>query len=358
MEGTQGVQGTQHDQRLAALVHRISQDDAPPGDLVEDLLALREAVEADPSVDADAVLRDADRVLVSAFGGIGPHRLTEHLLADPEPPALGEAYAQAVLYAAALHRDQRRKGTAVPYVAHLLGASAFLLEQPAVTEEQAIAALLHDAIEDQPEQTDLQQIAHRFGRRVAGMVADCTDADTLPKPPWRHRKVAYLDHLLTVGRSSLQVSLADKLHNARAIVTDLETGGPSVWTRFNAPPVAQRWYFHALAGVFSLRLGNQLAQAMQRTVERLTAHLPEQLELSDSIDRPQWVGTDSVTGAAIDADDAAYVVGAHPGDLIATGPAAWTTADDAWWIEEAYNGDLDRPLTICVRPADQIVAAA
>lgn len=346
----EGAGATVHDRRLAEVIGRISQDDVAPGDLVSDLAELREGIEADPAVDGPAFLREVDRVMVLAFGGVGPHRLSDQLLADPEPPALGQRYGEAVVYATGLHRDQRRKGTAIPYVAHLLGASAFLLEQPAVDEDQAIAALLHDAIEDQGDQTDLPSIAERFGTRVARIVADCTDADSHPKPPWRHRKVAYLDHLVDVSRSSLQVSLADKLHNARAIVTDLETSGPSVWTRFSAPPVAQHWYFTALAGVFSHRLGNRIAQALQVTVGRLTAHLPEELELPDGLERPDWVGTESVTGAAVDADDAAYVVGAAPVDLIRTGPAAWTTPDQVWWIEESYNGDLDRPLTICIRP--------
>ncbi|HUG85368.1 MAG TPA: HD domain-containing protein [Euzebya sp.] len=352
------IDDTVHGQRLAEVVGRITQDDPAPGDLIDELMALRDAVEADPAVDTEAFLKEADRILVSAFGGVGPHRLSSQLLVDPEPPVLTERYAQAVVYAAGLHRDQRRKGTAIPYVAHLLGTSSFLLEQPAVDEDQAIAALLHDAIEDHPEQTDLETIARHFGPRVARIVADCSDADAHPKPPWRHRKVAYLEHLQGVTRSSLQVALADKLHNARAIVTDLETSGDEVWTRFNGPPVAQRWYYSAMAELFSRRLGSTLAQALQRTVERLTAHLPESLDLDDGLDRPEWVGTDSVTGAAADLLAAAWIVRTSPEELVQTGAQAWCTADGQWWIEQADTGDAGRPLVICIRPLEAVSHAA
>ena len=339
-------------QRLADIVGRITQQDLAPGDVLGELAALRADVEAQLGPQAEAFLRAADKVLVGCFGTVGPHRLSDQLLADPEPPALTARYAQAVTYAADLHRDQRRKGTAIPYVSHLLGASAFLLEQPAVDEDQAIAALLHDAIEDHPEQTDLETIAQHFGSRVARIVQDCSDADSHPKPPWRHRKAAYLAHLQTVPRASLQVALGDKLHKARAIVTDLETSGEAVWTRFNAPPVAQRWYYTSLAELFSRRMGSTLSQALQRTVERLVAHLPETLDLPADVPRPEWVDDATVTGAAADLLGAAWVVRAAPDDLVAYGPSAWGTPDGQWWIEEAPAGDLERPLVICVRPAE------
>jgi hypothetical protein len=337
-------------QQWDAISDRVSKD-AAPGDLTGDLDRFRETLEDELTPDeVRQLLEGADKSLTSIFGTVGPHRLTDLPLTDPEPVALTERYGDAVAEAARLHADQRRKGTKVPYVSHLLGTSAFLLEQPGVDEDQAIAALLHDAIEDQHDKTSLDDITGRFGPRVARIVADCTDADTDPKPPWRHRKAAYLDHLEEVSHSSLQVSLADKLHNARAIVTDLETQGPLVWTRFNAPPVAQRWYYGRLAEVFSRRLGSTLAQALQRTVERLTANLPEQIADAEDGVRPEWAGTDAVTGAASGLIEAAAEIGIPTSDLVPHAEEAWSSPDGTWWIENTYNGDAERPLTIFVHP--------
>lgn len=261
-------------------------------------------------------------------------------------------FAQAVEYAAELHRDQSRKATSIPYVSHLLGAAAFVLEQPGTTEDQAIAGLLHDAIEDQPERTDLAEITDRFGPTVAQIVADCTDADTHPKPPWRHRKVAYLAHLETVAVLSLQVSLADKLHNARAILTDLQASGPTVWQRFNAPPVAQHWYYTGLAEVFDRRLDSTLSKALSATVGMITADLPATVDLAAGLERPSWVGTDSVTGAVADLDDAADRTHAlnSGAALQPVGPQAWRSGDDQWWVEKVDAGDPSHPLTVFVAP--------
>ncbi|CAN5275917.1 hypothetical protein BH23ACT9_BH23ACT9_31290 [soil metagenome] len=347
-----------HEQRFGAIVQHIRAHDAAPGDIVEPLMELRDRAEAELAADATAFLRDADAELVALFGNVGPHRLTNQHLADPPPPPLTSRYGDAVTWAAELHRDQRRTGTEIPYIAHLLGASSFLLEQPVVDEDQAIAALLHDAVEDQPHQADIDAIAERFGPRVAGIVADCTDAWEQPKPPWRHRKTAYMAHLEGVGFSTLQVSLADKLHNARAIVTDLETTGASVWTRFNAPPVAQHWYYTHLAELFGRRLGTTVAQALQRSVERMTANLPHDIELPEGHDRPAWVGVDSVTGATADLEGAARVADTTVADLISHGGSAWATPDGLWWIEDVWSGDTNRPLTVFIRPADLFDPAA
>ncbi len=131
--------------------------------------------------------------------------------------------ADATCFALSIHARQTRKGSGIPYIAHLLGVASLVLEHGG-DEEQAIAGLLHDAIEDAGAQQE-SVIADRFGPRVAGMVRDCTDADTLPKPPWRARKEAYIAHLESVGSDALLVSASDKLHNARAICTDLRIHG-------------------------------------------------------------------------------------------------------------------------------------
>lgn len=126
-------------------------------------------------------------------------------------------FNEALVYAAQLHADQFRKGTSIPYIAHLLAVAGIALENGA-NEDQAIAALLHDAVEDQGGEKTSQEIRGRFGNNVAEIVEGCTDTDIIPKPPWRKRKEDYISHLKNAGRSILLVSASDKLHNARAIL--------------------------------------------------------------------------------------------------------------------------------------------
>ena len=138
--------------------------------------------------------------------------------------------AQGVALALDLHATQTRKGTDTPYISHLLGVAGLVLEYGG-EEDQAIAAMLHDAIEDQGAQHE-PVIAERFGSVVARIVRGCTDADTLPKPPWHERKQTYIDHLALADADVLLVSAADKLHNARAICADLKLYGAAVFDRF------------------------------------------------------------------------------------------------------------------------------
>ena len=146
---------------------------------------------------------------------------------------LSEKFDDALAYAARLHRQQTRKGSAIPYVAHLLAVCSLVIEHGG-SEDQAIAALLHDAAEDQGGETILGEIRARYGPAVAEIVADCTDAWTEPKPAWRPRKEAYLAALPSKPRGSLLVSLADKTHNAGAILGDYRRMGEALWDRFNA----------------------------------------------------------------------------------------------------------------------------
>jgi (p)ppGpp synthase/HD superfamily hydrolase len=185
------------------------------------------------------------------------------------PPAapLWERLAEAAAFAFRLHRDQHRKGTPVPYISHLMSVSALVLEHGG-DEEQAIAGLLHDAIEDVgPEQE--AAIAERFGPRVAFMVRECTDADTQPKPPWRERKERYLRHLEGAGKDVLLVSAADKLHNARAIVTDLRTLGPAMFARFKGGRDGTLWYYSSLADAFARLFPGALSAELDRTVREM-----------------------------------------------------------------------------------------
>ena len=170
-------------------------------------------------------------------------------------------FQSALVFAAKLHRHQRRKGTDIPYVSHLLGVASIALEIGA-DEDQAIAALLHDAVEDQGGAPCLAEIRNRFGDRVAGMVSDCTDAVTVPKPPWRERKEAYIASLAHKSNESLLVSLADKTHNARAILDDLVVHGPKLWDRFTGGREGSLWYYEQLARAFHTHLPGAAADRL------------------------------------------------------------------------------------------------
>ncbi len=163
--------------------------------------------------------------------------------------SLSVQFDQALVYAVHVHAAQLRKGTETPYIAHLLGVCAIALEYGA-SEAEAIAALLHDAVEDQGGVGRLADIRARFGDAVAAIVAGCSDALGSPKPPWEERKVAYLAHLPEASPSVRLVSAADKLYNAQAILRDFRRVGDEVWKRFSMPREKTLWYYRALVDVF------------------------------------------------------------------------------------------------------------
>lgn len=186
---------------------------------------------------------------------------------------LGERFVRAFEFAARAHATQSRKGKDLPYISHLIAVAALVLEAGG-DEDMAVAALLHDAVEDQGGQPTLREIERRFGKRVAQMVWDCTDADTVPKPPWRERKEKYLAHLPQVAAESRLVSAADKLHNAREILADYREEGEKIWSRFNGGREGTLWYYRALAEKFSSLDSNRLVRELDRVVgelERLAA---------------------------------------------------------------------------------------
>lgn len=168
---------------------------------------------------------------------------------EPAAPYLSPRFEEALVFAARAHRNQLRKGTPVPYISHLMAVSAIVLEHGG-TEEEAIAGLLHDAIEDQGGDRMRQEIRQRFGDAVVAIVDGCTDAEVIPKPPWRERKEAYVAHLATAPPSVLLVSASDKLHNARAIAADYRRLGESLWTRFTGGRDGTLWYYRALVSAF------------------------------------------------------------------------------------------------------------
>lgn len=188
---------------------------------------------------------------------------------------LSERFDRALLYATHVHGGQARKGSGVPYVAHLLAVAATVLEYDG-DEDQAVAALLHDAVEDQGGQARLADIRHRFGDAVAAIVEACSDsiAETgKPKAPWRERKEGYLEKLARAPATVLLVSLADKVHNARSILRDSRKPepGPAVWERFSNPAELTLWYYRELGRAFQAYLPGQLADELVEIVETLTA---------------------------------------------------------------------------------------
>lgn len=188
---------------------------------------------------------------------------------------LTERFDDALAYASRIHRDQRRKGTAIPYVSHLLGTAAIALENGA-DEDQAIAALLHDAVEDQGGEARLADIRARFGDRVAEMVDHCTDTDIESKPPWRARKETYIASLAHKPAASLAVSLADKTHNAGAIVADLTSIGDAVWDRFTGGRDGSIWYYRSLVTAFGAKLGGVATERFAALVDQMEGRASNQ----------------------------------------------------------------------------------
>lgn len=180
---------------------------------------------------------------------------------------LGLRFQQALLYATRTHAGQKRNRTETPYVAHLLGVAALVLEDGG-DEDEAIAALLHDAVEDQGGKPRLADIRSRFGERVAEIVKGCSDSDVQPKPPWRPRKKAYIAHLASASPEVLRVSLADKLYNARAILSDYRRLGDELWERFDAG-ADQLWYYRALVETFRAVTNGPMLDEFERVVNEL-----------------------------------------------------------------------------------------
>jgi GTP pyrophosphokinase len=177
--------------------------------------------------------------------------------------------ADATRFALEIHSAQTRKGTAIPYVSHLYGVASLVLEHGG-SEDAATAAMLHDAVEDQGAH-QLPRIRESFGDTVAEIVLGCTDADTLPKPPWLARKKAYIDHLAHASADTLLVSCADKLHNARAICTDIRSNGLSVFDRFKGGKDGTLWYYSTLADAFEKLMPSVLSGELRKTVQEMKA---------------------------------------------------------------------------------------
>ena len=181
---------------------------------------------------------------------------------------LSPRYEAALVMATQLHASQKRKGTSIPYVSHLLAVSSLVLEHGG-SEDQAIAALLHDAVEDQGGLPTLDKIRDHFGDVVAEIVDHCTDAYEEPNPEWRIRKEEYIASIAEKPLFAALVSCARKLHNARAILNDLRTLGDELWERFTGGKEGTLWYYQSLATAFNDALNNALSKELKRTVKEM-----------------------------------------------------------------------------------------
>lgn len=181
---------------------------------------------------------------------------------------LGARFNDAFLFAAEKHNSQTRKKTDVPYISHLMSVAGLVLEAGG-GEDEGIAALLHDVVEDCGGHPVLEEVRQRFGDRVADIVEGCTDAYTIPKPPWKQRKLDYLDVLRRAGDDVRLVSAADKLHNVRTILADYRREGDSVWDRFSGRREGTLWYYRAVLDVLREGKANRLVSELERAVTEL-----------------------------------------------------------------------------------------
>jgi (p)ppGpp synthase/HD superfamily hydrolase len=181
---------------------------------------------------------------------------------------LGTRFNEAFLFAAEKHASQTRKKTDVPYISHLMSVASLVLEAGG-GEDEGVAALLHDVVEDCGGHPVLEEIRQRFGDRVANIVEGCTDAYTIPKPPWKQRKLDYLEVLRRADEDVRLVSAADKLHNVRSILADYRREGDSVWERFSGRRDGTLWYYRAVLDVLRQGKANRLVDELERVVTEL-----------------------------------------------------------------------------------------
>lgn len=188
-------------------------------------------------------------------------------MAEPTnlPIELGERFQAAFELAFQLHRRQKRKGSQVAYISHLMATSALVIEMNG-SEDEAIAALLHDAVEDQGGYETLEQIRTQFGGEVARMVHECSDAFVSPKPPWKERKIQYLAHLPEASAGARRISLADKIHNARDLLITYAQCGEGTWERFRGGREGTLWYYRSLVTTYQGCCGGAWVDELARIV--------------------------------------------------------------------------------------------
>lgn len=181
---------------------------------------------------------------------------------------LSHRFDDALTFATSAHLTQRRKGCDIPYISHLMAVCALVLEYGG-DEDCAIAALLHDAVEDQGGRMMADQIKARFGSRVCDIVLACSDREDETETDWRMRKQRYLDQIDGKSDDAILVTTCDKLHNATTILYDVTAHGPAVFDRFTAKKKGTLWYYTALAQTLSKRNPSSLSNRLTETVDRL-----------------------------------------------------------------------------------------
>jgi (p)ppGpp synthase/HD superfamily hydrolase len=182
-------------------------------------------------------------------------------------------FEAALAYAHQVHQGQRRKGTGIPYIAHILGVAAIAMEYGA-NEDEAIGALLHDAAEDGGGEAMLAEIRAQFGDAVGDIVLGCSDSlveDPAERRPWLERKETYVSHMEEASVSVCLVSAADKLHNVRTMTQALRSDGDAIWRRFEGGREARLWYYDAVSLVLWRRWPSPLTEELRREVQELLA---------------------------------------------------------------------------------------
>ena len=181
---------------------------------------------------------------------------------------LTDRFEQALVLANQIHAIQKRKDSGAPYMAHLLGVAALVLEDGG-SEDEAIAALLHDSAEDHGGEEILKTIGEKFGEKVAQIVRECSDTLEQEKPPWKPRKQAHLKLLENALPETIRVMMADKVYNARTLLYGLESNGDEVWRNFKGGREGTIWYFREMYALFSKRSSSFMLRELARLIAAL-----------------------------------------------------------------------------------------
>jgi len=183
---------------------------------------------------------------------------------------LSRKFESALAFANQVHAHQKRKDSGAPYFAHVIGVAALVLEDGG-SEEEAIAALLHDTAEDQGGQAMLDEIAERFGKTIAQIVAECSDTLISPKPPWQARKENHINGLRTARPETIRIMLADKVYNSRNLLRSLQERGEIVWENFKGGRDGTIWYFQQMYAVFAETKSGYMLDEFARNIKRIAA---------------------------------------------------------------------------------------
>lgn len=181
---------------------------------------------------------------------------------------LSPKFEKALSFATQLHATQYRKGSKAPFITHLLSVCAIILEDGG-TEDEAIAGLLHDAVEDQGGLKTLEAIKNTFGERIAQIVLECSETHLSPKPPWKERKVQSLAKMKQISDSAIRVVLADKVHNSQSLIREHQKYGTIIWNNFKAGREGTVWYFNQVCAVLNERTNSELIHELKLAVNRI-----------------------------------------------------------------------------------------